>query len=381
MQKSRGADGAFCLLRWTVHVGPECQSFNLSSCLLFWSSKEVPVKLPNILYLCFLFGLVEECGVFTDSHPVFIECKFFCVVLKIWAPTSFENHFHAELHAPLRSLSCFYTSECLSTSQKSKSAGQRETFSLLLHCSQTRTRQNWTLCVRLLPGRPDPSATMSGSEDEQEPRTSFKPSEALRATVIKPNDLHFFSSPQLFSDFDPPAEGEHRNRPAGPPSGCQERRTGGKHAPQARPRTEPAVLLVFPRGGEPSRKFRPFLSRGKDPVMIQLWSSYDPITIRSWSSHDPVMIRSWSGARWPPGRALVFRVTGLVSVWGVAFQRALSWSLRAVAIETQTTSEQSLLTDDVFLQHGGVRIAKVRRLNWLELLELGGGSHWLIPGL
>lgn len=167
-------------------------------------------------------------------------------------------------------MSCFYTSECLSTSQKSKSAGQRETFSLLLHCSQTRTRQNWTLCVRLLPGRPDPSATMSGSEDEQEPRTSFKPREALRATVIKPNDLHFFSSPQLFSDFDPPAEGEHRNRPAGPPSGCQERRTGGKHATQARPRTEPAVLLVFPPGGEPSRKFRPFLSRGKDPVMIQL---------------------------------------------------------------------------------------------------------------
>lgn len=40
-----------------------------------------------------------------------------------------------------------------------------------------------------------------------------------------------FVSPQLFPDADPPAEGEHRNRPAGPPSGCEERRTGGKIKP------------------------------------------------------------------------------------------------------------------------------------------------------
>lgn len=56
----------------------------------------------------------------------------------------------------------------------------------------------------------------------------------------------------------------------------------------------------------------------------------------------------------------------------MAFQQAHSWLARVVAIETatQTDSDQTLLFDDVWLQQGGIRIAKKRQPDWLHLIEV-----------
>lgn len=94
-----------------------------------------------------------------------------------------------------------------------------------------KTHQKRTLYVRLL-GHPDPSGTMSGSGEEQEPRewNTFKQnchSEQLRNSFFF--CLFFFAIFQFLSDSDPSSEGEHRYWSAGAASGCEKRRTGGKH--------------------------------------------------------------------------------------------------------------------------------------------------------